>query len=517
MDKKCHLKDIFLPSVADLFFVTVLLTLFFQRKSGLLADGDTGYHIRAGEHIIRTGSIPHYDIFSLHAPPLPWIAHEWLSEVLMAAAHRTFGLSGVVAGAALILAATMALLFRVLRRERADILPPIAITLLALLSSQLHWLARPHLFSLLFMVLFHYLIDAWHTGRANRLYLLPPLMLLWVNLHGGYVGGFLILAAYLAGDLSKAFRLSPEERREKLRRLRELAVAGAACLAACLVNPYGYEILLFPFRLVADGYLMDNVNEFLSPDFHQWLPFKYLLLLLVAQLAISRKRIEPSELLLVIVFTYMALYSARYIPLFALVTAPILSGRWQLGGGSGKGRFARFIGERSLGLAEIDFRARWHLFPVAAVVAVAWGLFSGEVSHAFDADKKPVAACEFLLREEIDGNMLNNDEFGDYVIYRCYPRYRVFIDGRLDMYGSERLKEFNRVLAFEPGWRSILEKYRITWMLMESESRFVRYLLKDPDWTQIYSDGVARIFVKNIPEHRDLVARYGSSAAGTAN
>ena len=515
MGKPRQLREIFIPSIADLLFATVLLTLFFSTSTGLLADGDTGYHIRAGEHILRSGSIPRLDMFSLHTPPLPWTAHEWLSEVLMAAAHHLFGLSGVVACSALLLAGTTSLLFTILRQNHGGILRPVAITLIALLSSQIHWLARPHLFSLLLMVIFHYLIDSWHVGRANRLYLLPPLMLLWVNLHGGYLGGFILAGAYLIGNLAGVPRLHGAQRGARLAKLRQLALAGAACLAVCLVNPYGYAILLFPFRLVSDSYLMDHVNEFLSPDFHGWLPFKYLLLLLIAALALSRKRLEPSELVLVIVFTNMALHSTRYIPLFALVTAPILNGRGDAEDEALKGGLSRFLKERSRRMAELDSRTAGHLWPAAALVAVAAALWLGEPSHAFDEKAKPIAACEFLMRQKIAGNMFNNDEFGDYLIYRCYPRYKVFIDGRLDMYGSERLREYRRVTGFEPGWESVLEKYGVTWMLIPARSGLSRFLLKDRNWGLIYSDPVADIFVRKIPEHRDLLARYRPAPAAT--
>lgn len=515
MENKRLLSRIFIPSIADLFFVTVLLALFFSKETFLLADGDTGYHIRAGEQILRTGSVPRFDMFSLHTPPLPWTAHEWLSEVLMAAAHQLFGLTGVVACSALLLAGTTSLLFTILKGNQSDILRPIAVTLFALVSSQIHWLARPHLFSLLLMVIFHYLIDSWHVGRANRLYLLPPLMLLWVNLHGGYLGGFILAGAYLVGNTAGLPTLPPAGRAIRLRKLGQLALATSLCLAVCLVNPYGYRILLFPLRLVLDGYMMDHVVEFLSPNFHGWLPFKYLLLLLIAALALSRKRLEPSELVLVVVFTNMALYSTRYIPLFALVTAPILNGRGDADDEAQKGGLSQFLKERSRRIAELDSRTAGHLWPAAALVAVAAAIWCGASSHDFDQKSKPIAAGEFLMRQKITGNMFNNDEFGDYLIYRCYPPYKVFIDGRLDMYGSERLKEYRRVTGFEPGWESVLEKYGVTWMLIPAGSGLSRFLLKDRHWGLIYSDPVANIFVKDIPEHRDLLARYRPAPAVT--
>lgn len=495
-----------IPSVGDLLFTTVLCSRYFTAKSTLLNDGDTGYHIRAGELILATGAVPRFDSFSQHSPPIPWVAHEWLSEVLMAATHRLLGMGGIVAGAALLLALTGYILFRSLRSSGAGVLLASAITLLALASSQLHWLARPHLFSLLLLVLFHHLIESWHRERGNDLYLLPPLMLLWANLHGGFMAGFILLGAYLAGNLV-SLALAPDPERGALRRkLTQLSITTGACLAAALINPYGYRLLLFPFRLATESYLMNNVSEFLTPDFHSQLPFKYLLLLAVGVLALWRKGPEPTELILMLGFGYMALYAVRYIPLFALVSAPIIA-RGVTEIAQRGGIATRVLRERSERLSRIDDRAG-SFWPWAAAFAVAVALIYGRPSHAFDPSVKPVAACEFLMRHRISGNMFNSDEFGDYLIYRGFPSYRVFIDGRLDMYGSDRLREYNQVVHFEKGWESVLEKYRVSWILFDTKSGFTRFLLKEQDWALIYSDPVASIFVQKSPGDERLRVQY---------
>lgn len=301
--------------------------------------------------------------------------------------------------------------------------------------------------------------------------------------------------------------LAPDPERGALRRkLTQLSIATGACLAAALINPYGYRLLLFPFRLATETYLMNNVSEFLTPDFHDQLPFKYLLLLAVGVLALWRKGPEPTELMLMLGFGYMALYAVRYIPLFALVSAPIIA-RGVTEIAQRGGTAARVLRERSERLSRIDERAGG-FWPWAAAFAVAVSLIYGRPSHAFDAAEKPVAACEFLMRQKISGNMFNSDEFGDYLIYRGFPSYRVFIDGRLDMYGSDRLREYNQVIRFENGWESVLEKYRVTWILFETDSRLTRFLLKEKDWALIYADPVATIFVKKAPGNERLRVQY---------
>lgn len=504
MDEEIPRTSWLVPSLGALLFCVTFLTLVFN-PVGLLADGDTGYHVRAGEYMLRTHTVPKVDIFSYHTPALPWTAHEWLSEIIMALAHGAFGLSGVVVLFSLLLAVTVSLLFRTLRPSGTANLPALGITLGVLCASQLHWLARPHVFSLLFMLGWQHTLNLWQHGDRNRLYLLPPSMLLWVNLHGGFLGGFILLGAFLAGNLFGCWSGEAPERALCRKRVRELLVVTGACLTASLCNPSGYQILFFPFRLVSNRFLMDHVVEFLSPNFHEFLPFKYLLLFMIVLLALSRKALHPVDLVLVLLFTNMALYSVRYIPLFALVSAPILMRHWPEGGASPiLRRYAATIGAWNA-------RSSGFFWPAAATVVVAAALATGALQHGFDPAREPVAATEFLLHEKIPGRMFNDDEFGDYLIYRGFPQYRVFLDGRSDMYGSDMVREYCAVNNFEPRWEQILERYRISWLFIGSGSALARYLASRPEWVLIYADPVAKIFLKDLPLHRNLIAKYRRS------
>jgi hypothetical protein len=499
-----------LPSIGQFLFLVVFLVLMFSPAGkNMLADADTGYHIRAGDYILENRTVPKHDIFSFHSPPLPWTAHEWLSEVVMAALHRIAGLTGVVIFFALLISISYALLFRYMRACKRNIVFDVLILLLALVSSQIHWLARPHIFSLFFMVIWYHLLDSHQNDRGGRLLLLPLIMLLWVNLHGGYLTGFMLTGVYLLGNVIGYFRSVEEERERSLRKIRWLGFILIACLFASLVNPYGYRILLFPFRLVADSYIMDNVNEFLSPNFHKPMPFKYLLLSLVTILALSKMPLDFVEIVLVLLFTNMALYSARYIPLFAIAVAPILSKQADsmIAAASEDGWIA-FLKKSAGRIARIDASAKGYLWPIAGVFLVVFLVAAGRMEFRFDGNIKPVAAVEFLMKEQVDGNMYDNDEFGDYLIYATYPRYKVFFDGRSDMYGADRLKEYQKLAVFGPGWEKLVEKYDFGWFFIGSDSVLSRYLLARPGWKLVYSDNVANIHVKNSEQYRYLFEKY---------
>jgi hypothetical protein len=510
-----HLKKrFFLPSLADMLFLSIFLFLCISRGQGLLGDCDTGYHIRAGEWILQNFSVPRFDMFSFHTPPIPWTAHEWLSEVIMALIHQYAGLTGIVVFFTFVLALTFYLLFLYIRDTGGNILIALFIVLLATAASQIHWLARPHIFSLLLFFVWYRILDEYRNGARNRLHLLPPMMLLWVNLHGGYLSGFLLLGIFIVGELP-GFLSGEEEIREPARqRLKAFAVTTAVCLPVACINPYGWHILLFPFNLVSNKLIMDSVTEFMSPNFHEPSPLKYLILLLVTLLALSRERLRLTDLLLVLTFLNMSLFSVRYIPLFAIIAAPILVRHANLLLESSGGRFAARFSKKAGNIAEVDASSGGIHWPIAAGIVVACFTVTGAVHYGFDPLTKPVAAVGFLEQANLPGNMFCNDEFGDYVIYAAWPRYKVFFDGRSDMYGTDRLKEYIKVTNFEDGWEKVLEKYRINWIFFNTESRFSRFLVERKDWTLIYRDKVASIFIRNTEPNSTITKRYGMEMAG---
>jgi len=492
-----RLSSFFIPAIADVLFLFILLLLAIFQGNSLLHDGDTGYHIRTGEYIIETWSVPHHDIFSFHTPPIPWTAHEWLSEVIMAILHQCFGLTGVVVFFSCLIASTYYLIFRQLRKDDGNIFIVIIIVILVFATSHLHWLARPHIFSLLLLVIWYRILDDYEYCGISKFYVLPPLMILWVNLHGGYITGIILLGIYCTGNLFRCWQQDPAARAAAFTRFRHYFVYLFGCLAVTLINPYGYRILLFPLKLVGNKFLMDHVNEFLSPNFHENIIFKYLLMLTIAILALSSKRLNFIELLLVIFFTNMALYSIRHVTLFAIVVAPIILKRANELVVQTDDFLVQVFRQRAAGIAVIDASARGFFWPLAGVAMVLVLAAHGAIKFNFDESIHPVAAVEFLKQQKIQGKIFSSDGFGDYIIYAAWPEYSVFIDGRSDMYGEGIAKEYYKIIRCEPGWEKVLDKYNIDLIMYEASSILSYYLAKNNEWGLVFSDKVAHIYVRN--------------------
>jgi hypothetical protein len=498
----------YLPSIAQFLFLALFLHLSLHAGNQLLNDADTGFHIRAGEYMLETRSIPGSDPFSMASPPLPWPTHEWLSDVVMAVIHRAAGLTGIVLFFAFLISLAYSLLFRVMRGFHGNILLDLIIVMMVIVSSGMHWLARPHVFSWLLLILWYFLLDSYQYRRKNALVLLPVTMLLWVNLHGSFLLGFVLLAIYLASNVIEGALAAGTERAECRERARWLFLATAVSLLVLLANPKGTKVFLFPYEMMSNRLALDNIQEWMSPDFHQAVPFKYLLLLMIAFFAISGLRLNLIELSLILLVSNMSLHSARFIPLFGIIVSPVLSRqgesllrRWH---GKGKEIFAA----RANSITSMDAAARGYLWPVAVVAIVAVFASTGRIRFSFDERSKPVAAVEFLKKERLEGPMFNSPEFGDYVVYSASSRYKVFFDGREEIYGKERIRDYLDVVQLKPGWEKIFDKYGVQWVFFPSNSALSGLLLSRKEWRAVYSDAVANVLVKNIPEHSDIIRRY---------
>jgi hypothetical protein len=501
---------IFVPSLANLFFLVLFLSLSLSNVGFLLSDADTGWHIRAGEFILETGSVPKHDIFSFVHPSPEWINHQWLSEVIMALVHKSLGLTGIVIFFALLISLTYSMLFKLIRKEEGNIFLAAFIILFAIASSLFHWFARPHLFSLLFFVIGYAILEDYQYRHINHLYFLPPLILFWVNLHGGFISGFILMFIYLLGNLIKWILLADETKELYKQKTKVLTLTILACLFVSLINPYGLTTLGYPFKLISQKLIMDNMGEFQSPNFHLpiLLPSKYFLLFMIFIIGILKKKLNVIEILLVVLFTNMAFFSVRFIPLLCIMATPIFvrNTDWILK--RMNNRFVHGLQRKSNDICLVDASARGYLWLIVGILILAVGVATNRIEHKFDENRKPVEAVKFLKRVPLKGNMFNDDEFGDYIIYSAYPQYKVFIDSRVDMYGIDQFEDYLNMVYFKPGWEKIVERYNINWVIVSSNSILSRYLMERNDWRLIYADKVACIFMKNVHENEDILKRY---------
>jgi hypothetical protein len=438
---------------------------------------------------------------------------------------------------AVVIAGVFACTFRLLLRRGTNVFVALVLLLVAASASMIHFLARPHVLSWLFTLAWFWILDSSESDclaadsaaptatrsastSRQRLWLLPLLTLVWVNMHGGFLIGFVLLAIYWLSAVWYALTVKEDKFDEFLAKLRwgaqarRLAGVGLAAGVASLVNPYGWNLQAHIYGYLTNRFLMEHIDEFQSPNFHGVAQRCFAVLMLAAMVALaSRARaLRVSEMLVILFALYSGLYASRNIPvsslLLALVIGPLLSGAIKNLGGE-LIRFRR-LGERTAAFTErmglVQFSLRGHLWAIAAAVFLAvvaargGSLGANRLMDAhFDPKRFPVAAVDFLDRTTpVERNPVTvPDYWGGYLIYRLYPRTLVAVDDRHDLYGEEFLKSYLKMVHVEPGWDGLLEKYQARCVLVPKGSALANILELSPRWKRVYADDVGVIFERN--------------------
>ena len=508
------------PSTTDVIFIILLVTMSGGAlASRLLGDASIGWHIRNGEQMLRTHAITRTDSFSVTMGGQTWYAWEWLYDAAIAGIHHRLGLNGVVLFTAIIIALTFALTLRLSLRRGAD-LPMTALLLaLSLGASMIHLLARPHVLSWLFTVLWFQVLNdsegADSPESRRRLWYLPALMMLWANVHGGFVMGFALLGLYLLSGAIRYFRCRDEEMHRRIaRRLRTLGIVTLISLLASLINPYGYELHLHVYRYLSSRWLMNHIDEFLSPNFHGVAQQCFVVILLITVVVLAGARHKPSlsRVLVLLFATYSGLYASRSLPVSSLLLTLIVAPLWTRA-------LADARDHRSLSLRLRGFLSRWlsftwrvgrvelgfrgHLWPIAAVVL---GLLlcsqagkrtsRGWMDAHFDAGHFPVQASDVIAQRSIHEPIFAPDSWGGYLIYRFYPQNRVFVDDRHDLYGEDFLRDYLKAIRLTPDWEVFLKEKKVNWALLPAESSLANMLEETGQWNLVYRDGTSVLLAR---------------------
>jgi len=450
-----------LPGFCTVVFAVALLNVLFfsQGAQGLFRDSDTGWHILNGENILSTGTLPRVDTFSYTHGGQPWLAWEWMSDALLGAAHHLAGLSGVALLAGFAIALTAWGAARLSLSLGGNLFFTAAAMVVLLQTTSIHWLARPHVFSWLFALVF--LACAEHK---RFLYALPVVACLWANMHGSFLLGPAILFAY--------------------------GFFGPSLLAllATFINPYGWHLHEHIFTYLQTDYLMDHIAEFRSFSFHSAGAWSVELLLLISVLGtlalLKQRRFGPA--LLAVGLLHASMYSARHLPTTAVILLPL--GVAALTREARSWPSLRQMLEYSDRVRIIDQKI-WGVAPMILIVLFA--IVARDRDLNFDAAKFPVRAANFIPSA---GRVFTKDQWGGYLLYRFGGQRKVFIDGRSDFYGQGLLETYAEVADVKPGWQTVLKQYDVRVVLIPVDHALASALQLSPEWKRVYTDSMATIF-----------------------
>ena len=462
-------------------FVALFYCLFlFEGYQKLFRDSDSGWHIRTGETMLATHVLPRADPYSFSVPGRPWVAWEWGADVLMGAAHRAAGLAGVAWLYALAIASGVWMWFRLNWAAGGTFLLACALAIPMLSTTNLHWLARPHVLGWLFLLGAGLAAESAPARMAGRhAAAVAAGMILWTNLHASFFLGPLIFLLYAAADV---------------RRRGWFVSAAAVAAAATLANPYGWNLHRHVIEYLTNTELISRIGEFQSFNFHAQGAAQILLTVLISVagsgLLMSQRRWPQA--LLIVLLAAIALRSARGLPVLALLALPLANGAITGALAQSHSPRIRAALEYSRRLRVLDRRFNGLAFaPVAAALLFFLLRTPGIAARTgFPPDDFPVAASAQVARLPLDAKILAPDKFGGYLIYRFAGARKVYFDGRSDYYGAEFMKEYSRFMQVRPGWEANLERFAFTHALLPVDYSLVS-ALQARGWKLLYRDPVA--------------------------
>ncbi len=471
-------------------------------------DSDTFWHLRAGTWMLDNQRLLNFDAFSHTRLGQPWINHSWLTEIAMAALYRLGGYGALNFATAVVVWLTF---FFVYRSGAGGSYLRIFVTLLAAVVSAVYWSARPQIVSMLLAAVFNAILLDYRRRGVNRLWLLPLIMLAWVNLHGGFAIGFILLVITFAGHLLPLSRRlaagmggGGDHKDRPYVQMLWLGGAGLACALAACLNPYGPAMLLYPFKTVSIGVLQNYIQEWQSPNFHarETQVFIILWLATFGAVGFSRRRLSLTDFLLFSVFSALALLAGRNIAVFAVVAAPIL----MLHGDAAIAELqahapALRLSENIASPARTLLILNWAIVvavTLAAAAKAALPLLPAATQDAV-AGASPVGAAAYLRANPPPGLMFNSYNFGGYLAWALYPQTPVYVDGRTDLYDNAFLTDYLNTASAGPGWQAALDSAHIGFVVIESNSPLARELQRTSGWAVRYRDPLAVVIVRTSP------------------
>jgi hypothetical protein len=493
----------FLPSLTDFAFLwpAVMLFVMLPGSSMLLSDGDTGWHIRTGEWIWQHKAVPTSDLFSFTKPHEPWFAWEWGCELLFAGVHHLAGLGGIVFLSTVLLCAVSALLFRLIRRYSGNDLLALVMTAFAMFGTLIHCLARPHLVSWLFILIFAHLLLSAEKGKTGVLFCLPALTLLWVNLHGAFFVGIVMLLTSAAGEALDVL-FSDKPLKAAWNNAKPYSVCALACSAVTFLNPYTWHLHWHVFHYIRDSRLLGMNNEFQSISFHSFSSRAYecMLLLGVGTAFWCVRQRQFGSVISILLWAHWSLLAGRNIPVFLLIATPIFSQAAQSGIEKLKGvrRFAH------VGLAISNFGRefqpfeqlpRLYLVSLAGLLWVAAGLALEKPGFEaqFNPKNFPVQALPFIRNAKFS-RLFTTDQWGDYLIYHLYPARRVYMDGRSDFFGADFAERYSHIVNARHDWETQLRADGVDAVVLRPDVPVVSALKESKNWKLLFDNGFVVIF-----------------------
>ncbi len=449
------------------------------------ADSDTWWHLATGRWIVAHGAIPTTDVFSHTQAGTAWHIPGWPAQLLLYGVYQLGGDLALSALAAVIVLAAFAAIASATSAEQPFV--RVVALLFAAVVSSIYWAARPALLSFLFAAI---TLAALRRPLSRSTWIaLPIIMLLWANIHGGFAIGFILIGLALLGHATRwLFSRSEEDRRAVL----ALAACCLTCAGAACLNPYGFEMLVYPFKTVGLQALGLYIQEWQPPDLSAPLGQAFLAWVVVtlAVAALAWRRIEGPGLVVFLGATAMAFSAARHVPLAALAGVPVFTTGLS-------GLLAARLGDRATALGNRPGLPALNAVVLVLVIVLAgvrWLVSSTPASLPIDSPMRPPTAAVAALKvAALPGPLFNAYDFGGYLIW-ALPEQPTFIDGRTDLFPVDQFRDYVTIESGGDEALAVLERYGVRTAIVRAGVPIDAALAAAPAWLATYRDDIAAVY-----------------------
>lgn len=484
-----------------LWAVAIITIVFTYVNMSQIAPNDFWWHMAVGRDIVVSGQIPAVDHYSYTMAGQPYLSYQmfWLMDVWLYVWYALGGPALILFIQSLIITSTYLIIFGLSwQNSRKWGVAAFCLTF-AILLGVYAWNVRPQAISFLLGAIFLYAIYAYRRDTKRIwLALFPMGMLIWVNSHGSFPVGLLLLGIWLSDEIWQIYR---EWKKGKKYSLQKLTVPGISLLltiAVCLLNPRGLGIVSYLITMASNPAVQNTVPEWLPPSFTSPIgPIYFASILFSAVvLAISPRRSSFFQLMTFLVFAGLGLWTTRGVVWFGLVIAPILAGHL-----SAIRESIPLHRKPSLLSSKEKFvnLGILSLLITFSLVSLPWFReflpVRGEYRSLITQDT-PVDAARYLVKEQLPGRLFNDMAFGSYLIWVAQPDYQVFTDPRIELFSQEIWDDYQAISKADLGWQQKLLDYQIHTIIINPyvQEQLVKKIESDNGWHLVYQDKISRIY-----------------------
>jgi len=483
-----------------LLVLILLFTLLIISQINTILDIDIWCHLKTGEYIVKNFSVPRQDIFSYTLEGQPWIDHEWLSQILLYIVFAKSGWTGINIFKAFLVSACFLILLYFLTSRYKKIIYALLFTLLSILAFGYRSYIRPEIFSYVMLCLFFYILES-----ERKYYMLPILQILWANLHGYFLLGPILVFLYCLGELISGDFI-------KAKRLGAIFVMVSL---ACFINPYFYKGALYPIWVLMSVFKEQNswmlyIDELRMPAYADFSRYVFFWVFAVASSITFLVNLKKARMRHILIFlgafiaSYMAVRNTSIFIFIAMPIAVINLNEADITRGIAEKKY--YIPAAIIMVMTVYFFISNKYYIVTNQIALRKTEFKATLSLM------PLAACDFLEKNNIKGRIFNTIDFGHYIAYRFYPARRVFIDGRTELYKNDFFLAYQRAYNYPKEWDRLQKKYGFDIVLLRhlysDTARLSKYLYNSKDWALVYYDEKAAIFLRESTDNKKTIERF---------